>query len=145
MNDACTWSVQPARERPGACALTIGVLVALGVLVTLIGGDWIWGALAVVFMVLVLSRFFFASQITISSDGIRAEFPLRTRSIDWNTIEWVRHDEEAALIRLERRQRFRSREFTILFGANATEAIAALQQFAPKAILSRRGGAPCEN
>lgn len=129
------WVTSPARKQPGLAIIVSLVLLGLGLLVALIADDWIWGALSVVFLFATLSRFYLASRLTINADGIRAEFPLRTRRVAWTQIKWIRHDDRGALIRLQGRSLLRSTEFTILFSDRPQEAIEALERFAPEAVL----------
>ena len=114
------------------------VVVAVGVLVGITAGDWIWGAFAIIFLIATLSRFYLTSRIVLSTSGVRAEFPLVTRRAAWDQLEWVRHDVRGALFRLRKRSILRSREFTVLFGDHAEEAIDALVRFAPEEILQGR-------
>lgn len=116
------------------------VIVFLGALVGVIAGDWIWGALAMIFLLVTLSRFFLRSRLAISSDGIRAEFPLRTRQLAWSSVMWVRYDDRAALVRSRRRSLFLGREFTMLFGSHGPAVVEALQRLAPAGVASRRDG-----
>lgn len=138
-NTEVVWMVLPLRQRPGMAVAAFGIVLAVGVLVAIIAGDWIWGALAVVFLMSTLSRFYLSSRITLSRAGVCAEFPLRTRRASWDEIEWVRHDDRAALFRLRKRARFRGAEFTILFGDSGAEAIQGLNLFAPDGVVQERG------
>lgn len=135
-----TWSVLPARDRPGLASVVLFVVILLGALVGVIAGDWIWGALAVLFLLATLSRFFLRSRLAISRDGIRAEFPMRTRKLAWSAITWVRYDDRAALVCARRRSLFQGREFTLLFGAHGPAVVRALQRLAPAGVASRRDG-----
>ena len=135
--DAVTWTCSPARDRPGRALAGLLVVGLFGALVGLIGGDWIWGAFAVVFLLATLSRFYLASRISIDGTGIRAEFPLRTRFAPWDRIRSIRHDDVGALIRVEGRGILRSREFTILFGDRSGPAVEALERHAPAELLER--------
>ena len=134
------WVTSPARRQPGLAIIVFLVLLGFGALVALIADDWIWGALAVVFLFATLSRFYLASRLAINADGIRAEFPLRTRKVSWTQIKWIRHDDRGALIRLQSRSLLRSAEFTILFSDRPHEAIEALERFAPESVLSPSTG-----
>lgn len=133
--DEVVWVTSPARRQPGLAIVVLLVLIAIGVLVALIAGDWIWGALGVVFLFATLSRFYLPSRLSISTRGIRAEFPLRTRRADWNQIKWICHDDRGALVRLRSRSLLRSSEFTMLFSDHPHEAIDALKRFAPAELL----------
>jgi hypothetical protein len=133
--DEVVWATSPARRQPGLAIIVFLVLIAMGLLVALIAGDWIWGALAVVFLFATLSRFYLSSRLSITSDGVRAEFPLRTRRANWSEIKWIRHDDRGALIRLRGRSLLRSSEFTIIFSDQPREAIEGLKRFAPAELL----------
>lgn len=133
--DELVWVTSPARRQPGLAIVVLLVLIVIGVLVALIAGDWIWGALAVVFLFATLSRFYLPSRLSLTARGIRAEFPLRTRRADWDQIKWIRHDDRGALVRLRSRSLLRSSEFTILFSDHPREAIEALKRFAPAELL----------
>ena len=135
-----TWSVLPARDRPGVAAAVLFVVILLGALVGVFVGDWIWGALSVLFLLVTLSRFFLRSRLAISREGIRAEFPLRTRQLAWSSVMWVRYDDLAALVRSRRRSFFLGREFTMLFGSHGPAVVEALQRLAPAGVASRRDG-----
>ena len=113
------------------------VILMLAVFVSLISGDWIWGALSVVFLLITLSHFFLRSHFLISTAGIRAEFPLRTRQLSWEAIQWVRYDDLSALVRCRRRSLLRSREFTMLFGAEGPAVIGAIERMAPDGLATR--------
>ncbi len=134
------WTTCPARRQTGLAILGLLVICLLGVLVHVIAGDWIWGVLAVVFLLATLSRFYLSSRLAITPAGVRAEFPLRTRAAAWSEIKWIRHDDRGALIRLHGRKLFRSPEFTILFGDHAEAAVEALQRLAPPELLRPAGG-----
>jgi hypothetical protein len=134
------WVTSPARKQPVLAVIASLVLLGLGFLIALIAGDWIWGALALVFLFATLSRFYLPSRVAINAEGIRAEFPLRTRRVTWHQIKWIRHDDRGALIRLQARSLLRSSEFTILFGDRPQEAIEALERFAPEAALAPATG-----
>lgn len=132
------WTVLPARQRPGIALAAFAVVLAVGVLVAIIAGDWIWGALAILFLMATLSRFYLSSRITLSHAGVCAEFPLKTRRAAWAGIEWVRHDDRSALVRVRKRTLLRGSEFTILFGDSGEEAIEGLNQFAPEGVVQMR-------
>ena len=134
------WVVSPAREKPALACFVAGVLVLIGYLVSLFAEDWIWGALAVVFLLATVSRFYLPSRIQVSQTGVRAEFPLRTREAPWDEIEWVRHDGVGALIRTRTNRLFQSAEFTILFGRAGHRVIEGLKAFAPEGVVQYRGG-----
>ena len=131
-----SWKASPARQRPGLAIAVLGVLCAFGALVGLLAGDWIWGAVAAVILFATVSRFFLPTTIVLSSEGIRAEFPLLTRRVQWEQIEWIRHDRIGALIRLRRRRLLRSPEFTILFGLDPDHALAGLTALAPSGLVA---------
>ena len=136
---AVEWTISPARRQPVLAVVGLLVILLLGVLVRFMAGDWIWGAFATVFLLATLSRFYLSSRISISPQGVRAEFPLRTRTAAWAEIERIRHDDRGALLRLNTRSLFRSSEFTILFEDHAEEAVGALERFAPPGIFSSAG------
>ena len=124
------WSIRPAVGRPGAVVFAVSTIIIMSSLIGVMGGDWIWGALSAVLLFLTTSRFFLTSRIAISGEGVRAEFPLRTRVMAWDQIDRIRHDDSAALIRLHKR-RWRKAECTLLFGEAAAGAIESLNRLAP--------------
>ena len=134
------WSVLPARDRPLAAVAALVVVGFLGVSVGVIARDWIWGAIAVVILLATLSRFFLRSRIVISREGIRAEFPLRTRQLPWGAVAWVRYDDRAALVRSRRRSWFLGREVTLLFGSHGPAVVDAIERLVPAGLASRRDG-----
>ena len=131
------WTVRPVEDRPLAGILALLVIVGLGVFVAIYAGDWIWGVLAAVLLFMTVSRFFLASRVQVSTEGILAEYPLITRQISWNQVVWIRHDQRSALVRTTR-GRFRGRELTLLFGHHRDRAISLLQEWAPSGLLSDR-------
>ena len=130
------WTVSPARQRPALALVALGVLTTFGLLVGILAGDWIWGAVATVILFASVSRFFLPTRIVLSDEGIRAEFPLLTRRVGWEQIEWIRHDRVGALVRLRRRRWLRSPEFTILLGTDPDHALAGLVALAPEGLVS---------
>ena len=130
------WTVRPVGDRPMAGLLAVLVIIAFGVFVVMLAGDWIWGVLAVVVLFATVSRFFLPSRVQVSEDGILAEFPLVSRRVPWNQVVWIRHDEQSALIRTTRK-RFRGREFTILFGRNGDHVIRLLHELGPSDLVSQ--------
>ena len=138
-NTDVVWTVLPARERPAVASAAFLIVVAVGVLVGSVAGDWIWGALAVVFLMATLSRFYLRSRLVLSESGLTAEFPLKTRRVAWREVESIRHDDRAALIRLRKRSLLKGNEFTILFGDAAPDVIDGLHRFAPEGIVRARG------
>ena len=133
------WTVRPLDDRPVAGVVALVVIIGFGVFVSLLAGDWIWGVLAVVALFATVTRFYLPSRITISDQGILAEFPLVSRRVAWNEVAWIRHDQQSALVRTTRK-RFRGREFTILFGREHERAIDLLQVFAPPGLVTEVGG-----
>ena len=133
------WKVRPFQERPLAGLFAILVIVLLGVLVWLIAGDWIWGVLSVVLLLVTISRFLLESRVVIGAEGITAEFPLLTRRIPWALVTRIRCDDRSALIRT-RRRRLLGREVTILFGSHQGEALRALRRWAPPRSLPEAEG-----
>jgi hypothetical protein len=127
------WSIRPSVGRPGAMFFAVSTILIMSSLIGVMGGDWIWGALSVVLLFLTSSRFFLTSRVSISREGIRAEFPLRTRFLTWGEIEKIRHDGSAALVRI-RKRRWRRPEYTLLFGEAAAGAIESLIRFSPPGV-----------
>lgn len=147
LEPACTWTVLPAGERPGITAVVVLVILVFGILVGVIAGDWIWGGLAVVLLLASLSRYFLRSSMRIDRNGIRAEFPLRTREIPWTMVEWVRYDDRSALVRSRKRALLAGREVNLLFGSHGTRVTEALVKHAPGGTLRRaddEGADPCD-
>ena len=128
------WSIRPAVGRPGAMVFAVSTIIIMSSLIGVMGGDWIWAALSAVLLFLSTSRFFLTSRISISPEGIRAQFPLRTRFMPWGEILSIRHDGAAALIR-SRRRRWRKAECTVLFGDSAEMAIESMLRFAPDGVV----------
>lgn len=128
------WSIRPAVGRPGAMVFAVSTIIIMSALIGVMGGDWIWGALSAVLLFLTSSRFFLTSRISITPEGIRAEFPLRTRFMAWHEIESIRHDQSAALISL-RKRRLRKAEYTVLFNETADQALKSMIRFAPSGVV----------
>ena len=128
------WSIRPAVGRPGAMVFAVSTIIIMSSLIGVMGGDWIWAALSAVLLFLTTSRFFLTSRISISSEGIRAQFPLRTRFMPWSEIVSIRHDGSAALIR-SRSRRWRKAECTVLFDDPADMAIESMVRFAPDGVV----------
>ena len=131
---AFEWSIRPAVGRPGAMVFAVSTIIIMSSLIGVMGGDWIWAALSAVLLFLTTSRFFLTSRISISSEGIRAQFPLRTRFMPWSEIVSIRHDGSAALIR-SRSRRWRKAECTVLFHDTADMAIECMVRFAPSGMV----------
>jgi len=141
--DPIVWTVSPARQRPALALVAVSILASFGLLVGILAGDWIWGAVASVILFATVSRFFLPTRISLTTEGIRAEFPLLTRRVGWDQIEWIRHDRVGALVRLRRRRWLRSPEFTILLGSDPEPALAGLATLAPDGMVTpvrARGG-----
>ena len=132
------WVVSPARQRPFLAVFVAGVLLLIGCLVGVFAEDWIWGALAVIFLFATVTRFYLPSRVRLSETHVRAEFPLRTRQVAWDQIEWIRHDAFGALVRTRRSGWLQSAEFTILFGPAGSRAIEGLRTFAPEGVVQSR-------
>ncbi len=83
---AVSWTVHPARSRPGAAAGAVGVIALFSVIVAQQGGSAGWGVFAAVFLILVLNRFFFASRYEIDASGLTARYPLGTKRLAWGEV-----------------------------------------------------------
>lgn len=87
-----TWRAHPARERP-AHAVGAGLAIAiLGCAVGAVMQDLGWGALAVLFLVVSLNRFFFPSSFAIDALGVSARYPLRRQRFLWKNLRRFQRD-----------------------------------------------------
>ena len=69
MDDALTWTVHPARERPTHAALAGGFVLALsvGIAISYHAG---FGALSLLFLLVSLREFFLPTRCTLDGDGV---------------------------------------------------------------------------
>jgi hypothetical protein len=88
---AFSWRAHPARERPAAGALAVGVIVAASLLVGTSAGAW-WGVFSAAVLVLSLSRFLLASRFTIDDEGVTARYPFGRQRLAWQQVRRMHVD-----------------------------------------------------
>lgn len=100
------WQAHPARERLGAAAAGLTVMVAVGVLVVAIcrmdglgpQASILWGLAAMGFVLATTSRFYFRSRYSINADGIIADYPLRKTRLRWRDVRRFAFDDRGGIL-----------------------------------------------
>lgn len=82
-NPEFSWRAHPARERPAAAVLAVGVIGAFSACAWILMQSPWWSLLAAGVFVLVLRRFFFPSRFEVDDEGVTARYPMSTRRIRW--------------------------------------------------------------
>lgn len=93
-----TWRTSPLERRPGrtvACAVAIG---AFSILFGVVAGDWLWGSIAAVMLLLVTMDAFVATTYVTDASGLRIHGPLRSRQVRWQDVVRVAAEADGALL-----------------------------------------------
>lgn len=81
-----SWQVHPAKDRPWAAAVAIGVIVGFSYLVTeWMGQPW-WGTLAAVVLLFPLRSFFYPTTWKLTSEAIVRRGLLSTQRMRWSDV-----------------------------------------------------------
>ncbi|MDG1899790.1 MAG: hypothetical protein P8I74_07985 [Phycisphaerales bacterium] len=128
VSDILEWSAHPLREQPGRGAIASLVIVACGILVALAVADPVGGVLAggaaMLFLLLMLNRFYLPSRYRLDEHGIAVRYPIGSRSIRWRELRRFPHDQMGGYLSTrERAGMFDSRGISILFAGRAEEII----------------------
>lgn len=86
---AMSWTSHPARTRPCAALGALAAIAAMGALVGVTMGDWLFGALAIVALMLATASFFLPTRMRVNSEGVEVIYPLSRRTLAWNAIGFV--------------------------------------------------------
>ena len=137
--DILEWSVHPLRERPGRAVGTCLIILACGLLVSVAVGDPTGGVLAggaaILFLVLMLNRFFLPSYYRMDAVGIAVRYPIGTRSLRWADLRRFPHNESGGYLSTrERGGLFDSRGISVLFADRGAEIVPRI-----KAAMDRAG------
>ncbi len=107
------FTTHPARARPIAALCTLAAIVAMGVLVTQIAGDWLWGSLATLALFLSLARFFLPTRYRIDESGCEVVYPLSKSRLLWSDVGLIRWTAVRALIARSAARRERHRALDV--------------------------------
>ncbi|MEE2718525.1 MAG: hypothetical protein VX727_01930 [Planctomycetota bacterium] len=126
--DILEWSVHPLRERPGRAVGTCLIILACGLLVAVAVGDPTGGVLAggaaILFLILMLNRFFLPSYYRMDGVGIAVRHPIGTRSLRWVDLRRFPHNESGGYLSTrERGGMFDSRGISVLFAGRGDEIV----------------------
>lgn len=77
------WSAWPLRDRPAAAAAGLAAMAALAALAGLLGGDLLWGLLAMLLLAAWLNELLLPTRFAADAEGVHAHGPLRSRRIRW--------------------------------------------------------------
>lgn len=78
-----------------ACAVAIG---AFSILFGVVAGDWLWGSIAAVMLLLVTMDAFVATTYVTDASGLRIHGPLRSRQVRWQDVVRVATEADGALL-----------------------------------------------
>ncbi|MBM4009162.1 MAG: hypothetical protein FJ285_06160 [Planctomycetes bacterium] len=95
-----TWSSHPARERPLAACAALATVAAMAFLVSRIAGDWMWGALAAIGLLIAILRFLLPTRCGINARGVVIHQPLSSQRIAWTEIVGIESSADATSITL---------------------------------------------
>lgn len=133
---ASTWTVHPARERPGRAVAAGVVIIAATVLVYLMMHSAAWAAAFAVALLLSVNRFYFPSRYRIDAEGITAYYPFSRKSLRWEQVRRVQVDQVGVLLspharatRLDRRD-----GLSLDFGRHRDEVLARLRAALPEGV-----------
>lgn len=127
-----TWTVHPARRRPGT-AIAVLVLVSLIAVLagTAIGPGYEWTTWLFLLLLLAsISQFFLPTTYTLDDEGIAVRHGLTTRRRAWKDIRRVELGKTTALLSpfAEPRRLDRFRALVVMLDGAPEEARAAIQQ-----------------
>lgn len=97
-----TWSSHPARERPLAACAALATVVAMALLVWRIAGDWMWGALAAIGLLVAILRFLLPTRCHMNARGVAIHQPLSSQRAAWTEIAAIESSIDAIVITLRR-------------------------------------------
>jgi len=100
VTEECTWSSHPARERPLAACAALATVAAMAFLVSRIAGDWMWGALAAIGLLIAILRFLLPTRCGIDARGVVIHQPLSSQRIAWTEIVGIESSADATSITL---------------------------------------------
>ncbi len=126
--DILEWSVHPLREQPGRAVGTCLIILACGIIVALSVGDPTGGVLAggaaMLFLLLMLNRFFLPSHYRLDTVGIAVRHPIGTRSLRWADLRRFPHNETGGYLSTrDRGGMFDSRGISVLFAGRGEEIV----------------------
>ena len=136
--DCLSWRAHPARERPVAALLAVGVIGAT-VLACAALASIVWGLLAAVVLVVSLNRFFWPSRFTIDQDGVMARYAFRRQTLHWSEVRRFCHDRYGIYLSTRsRRSRLDPyRGMHLLFGSSRQQVLRVVE-----ARLAANGESP---
>jgi len=131
-----SWRVHPARQRPWAAAMAVGVIAALAAAAAFTAGRW-WGPATVVVLLLALQRFFFPSQFAIDERGVTARYLFGTQRLAWCDVRRLQTDGRGAYLSTRSRpsRMDASRGMHLQLGAEPKQVLARI-----RAAIGQRGG-----
>ncbi|MBC23523.1 MAG: hypothetical protein CMJ32_06350 [Phycisphaerae bacterium] len=136
------WNAWPARQNPAQAMLACLVIVALGVAVGFLAGDWFWGALAVLVLAVSLNRYLLPSSYTIDEKGISVSHPIRRQRMEFDQAKrFLTSSTGGFLSTRTRASRLDSMiGIELLFGDHRQEAIEILRdRVSPSAQVQAEG------
>jgi len=80
------WVSHPARERPGATLLLVGIILLAGVAASAYGGNAWWGIVGVVLIGLTMWTYFLPCRFVIDDWGVRKKSPFGEEKMSWDRI-----------------------------------------------------------
>jgi hypothetical protein len=119
------WRAHPARERPLAAIVAVGIIAALAGAVYAFSEQRIWAIIAAAVLCLAQSRFFFPTCYRLDTAGI-TQFTLFTqKSLAWDSIRRVEIGSLAAWLSPSRKRNWREgrRGVHVLFGCQRDEIL----------------------
>ena len=85
------WSAHPAKQRREAAWLAAIAIVCFALLCGAVAGWWL-ALLALVVLAGSLNRFMLCSRFSIDAQGITADYPLRTQTLEWRDVRRFERD-----------------------------------------------------
>lgn len=123
---AIEWSVHPARLRPIAAVFAFIAVIAVASLVAQLAGDWLWGALSTIGLLISLSRFFMPTHYRIDADAAEVIYPLSKSRLRWHEVQYARWKNNRAIFARSPSRRGRASALAFDFTTLSAHEIAQL-------------------
>ncbi len=123
------WTTHPARARPIAAVCAVAAMSVMGVAVSQLAGEWLWGALASLALFLSLSRFFLPTRYRIDNEGASVIYPLSTSRLQWSEVGFIQCTATRARIARSNSRRELHRALALDFATLDAVAVAQLRVF----------------
>lgn len=129
------WSVCPAKMYPKKAMFAWLVIVVFGGVI--VSTNLILGICMVGVLIATQATFLFSSRFTISEDGLKAKYPIRTKSCTWKQIRRAKFFKEACFMFTRKKPSNLDgwTGMTVFYGENREVIIAAIKSHLEPEVL----------